>query len=79
MGGIPEHLRKPSDAPSATTINSETEGQSATPHLAQKDEVMEEQISEQVILEVKNDAHVSRIPCDVRSEREIIIAHEECS
>ena len=41
MGGIPEQLKKPS----ATTASSETEGQTATPHPAQKeDEVVEEQV-----------------------------------
>ena len=56
MGGIPEELKK---KPSATTASSEMEGQTATPHPAQKeDEVVDEQVSKQVVLEVKNDAPV---------------------
>ena len=51
MGGIPEHLKNPS-----TTKSSQTRGQAATPPSAQKDEVVKEQISEQVIFEVKKDA-----------------------
>lgn len=47
MGGIPEHLKK---KPS-TSVNSKTDG-------ATEDEIVEEQISEQVTLEVKNDAPV---------------------
>ena len=55
MGGIPDHLKK---KPS-TTKSSMSGGQTATPDAAKKeDEVGEEQSSEQVILEVKNDAPV---------------------
>ena len=62
MGGIPEHLKKkPSDEPSATK-SSEAEGHPATPHpvQVQKEDVVvvEEQVSEQVVLEAKNDAPV---------------------
>jgi protein disulfide-isomerase A6 len=57
MGGIPDHLKKSSGAPS-TTISTE-KGQTATPPPAEKDdEVVEEQISEQVTLEVKKDTPV---------------------
>lgn len=54
MGGIPDHLKK---KPSSTV--STAKGETATPPPAQKeDEVVEEQTSEQVVLEVKNDAPV---------------------
>lgn len=57
MDGIPDELKKPSGTPSTT--KSKVKGQSATPPPAEKeDEVVEEQISEQVVLEVKNDAPV---------------------
>jgi protein disulfide-isomerase A6 len=56
MGGIPEHLKK---KPSSTvSSNVDGDGRTATPEAAQKEEVVEEQISEQVTLEVKNDAPV---------------------
>ena len=73
MGEIPEHQRKPLDTPSTTTISSETEGQSETPHSAQKDEVVKEQISEQVILEVKNDAPVGRIHATCAREENLLL------
>lgn len=58
MGGIPDHLKKPSSGAPSPTISTE-KGQTATPPPAQKeDEVVKEQSPEQVILEVKNDAPV---------------------
>jgi len=78
IGGIPEHLKKkPSDAPSEL----EKEKQSGCPHVAQKDEVvndrvepviegkkcpaeeLEEQNSEQVILEVAKDPDSEQSSC----------------
>jgi protein disulfide-isomerase A6 len=58
MGGIPDHLKKkPSGTPSATV--STEKGETAIPPSAkEKDKVVEEQISEQVTLEVKNDTPV---------------------
>lgn len=57
MGGIPDHLKK---KPSTTeSSKADEDGRTAAPQAAQKeDEVVEEQISEQVPLEVKNDAPV---------------------
>ena len=58
MGGIPDHLKKKASGAPSPTISTE-KGQTATPPPAQKeDEVVKEQSSEQVVLEVKNDPPV---------------------
>lgn len=54
----PHPVQKEDEVVEEQVISSEAEGQTATPHPAETDEVVEEQVSEQVILEAKNDAPV---------------------